>query len=92
MAETTYLWHEIQAWLDVLPYPPTQAKLAKRLGLKSRSGVTDWKFGKTRPTPEHLRALANEMEPVAGRDIYARLLIAVNRDMGYEPPGQRSTG
>jgi transcriptional regulator with XRE-family HTH domain len=82
---TTHLWAEIQAWLDVLPYPPSQARLAKKLGLKSRSGVSDWKFGKARPTPEHLRALADEMEPVAGRDIYDRLYEAVMRDIGYEP-------
>lgn len=84
MSTNTHLWDEIQAWLDVLPYPPSQARLAKRLGL-SRSAVSDWKQGKSRPTPEHLRRLAHEMEPVSGPDIYDRLVLAVTRDLGYLP-------
>lgn len=87
---TTHLWAVIQEWLDQIPYPPSQARLSKKLGLKSRSGVTDWKFGKTRPTPAHLEALAEEMAPVAGPDIYDRLLEAVNRDQGYRPRRRRS--
>jgi len=87
MAETSYLWREIQAWMDVLPYPPTQARLAKRLGL-TRSAMTGWKYGTIKPTPDHLRALADEMAPVAGPDIYNTLLRAVMTDLGYDaaPP------
>jgi transcriptional regulator with XRE-family HTH domain len=87
MSTNTHLWEVIQAWLDVLPYPPSQARLGKRLGL-SRSAVSDWKQGKSRPTPEHLRRLAVEMEPVAGPDIYQRLVDAVVRDLGYIPDGE----
>lgn len=82
--ELTHLWRLVQSWLDVLPYPPSQSRLANRLGV-ARNALTEWKYGKSKPKPEHLRALANEMEPVAGRDIYDRLLEALNRDMGYEP-------
>jgi transcriptional regulator with XRE-family HTH domain len=88
MSETSHLWAVIQAWLDVLPWPPKQAQLAKRLGV-SRQSVTDWKFGTSVPTPEHLKALAEEMAPVAGPDVYDRLLEAMNRDQGFEPRHQR---
>lgn len=85
---TTHLWGEIQAWLDVLPYAPSQAKLAKRIGLNSRNTISEWKYGDSRPTPENLRALADEMAPVIGPDAYARLLAAVARDQGYEVPSK----
>lgn len=81
--QTTYLWAVIQAWLDVLPFPPSQNKLAKNIGVKG-TAVSQWKYGQSRPTPENLRALATAMEPVAGPDIYQRLLAAVNRDLGYD--------
>lgn len=91
MAETSHLWAVIQEWLDLLPYPPSQSKLAKRLGLQ-RNAVSEWKYGTTRPTPDHLRALADEMTPVAGPDVYDRLLVALNRDLGYEPRSDKAVG
>lgn len=85
---TTQLWAVVQAWLDVLPYPPSQNKLAKRVGVAG-TAVSQWKYGQSRPTPENLRALADEMQAVAGTDVYDRLLAALNLDMGYEPPNTR---
>lgn len=86
---TTHLWQVIQDWLDDLPYPPTQNKLARSIGVEG-TAVSQWKWGQSRPTPKNLRALANQMEPVAGPDIYDELLAAVNRDNGYDAP--RRTG
>jgi transcriptional regulator with XRE-family HTH domain len=84
MAEITGLWRVIQEWMDQLPYPPSQRKLAARINVKSPQTISDWKYGVSRPSPEDLRSLADEMEAVAGRDIYQRLLAAVNADMGYQ--------
>lgn len=88
--ETSHLWAVIQGWLDVLPYPPNQTRLAKSIGV-TRNAVSEWKWGTSRPKPVHLRALADAMEPVAGPDIYERLLAAVNRDLGYDVPSERSS-
>lgn len=88
MSTTTHLWAEVQAWLDVLPYPPSQSKLARRLGV-TPNAVSEWKHGDSKPKPENLQALADEMAPVAGPDIYTRLLAALNRDQGYEPDQAR---
>lgn len=87
--QTSHLWAEIQAWIDVLPYPPTQTRLAARLGV-TKNAVSEWKYGISRPTPENLEALADEMSAVAGPDIYPRLLTAVARDLGYDPDRGRS--
>jgi len=83
-SEVSHLWAVIQAWLELLPYPPNQSKLAQRLGV-SRSAVSDWKKGVSSPGAQHLRALAIEMQSVLGPDVYARLLEAVNQDQGYLP-------
>ena len=84
-SEVSHLWTLVQEWLQLLPYPPNQSKLAQRLGV-SRSAVSDWKKGVSSPGARHLRALATEMQSVAGPDVYARLLEAVNQDQGYLPP------
>jgi len=89
-SEVSHLWTVIQEWLELLPYPPNQSKLAERLGV-SRSAVSDWKKGVSSPGAQHLRALATEMQSVAGPDIYARLLEAVNQDQGYLPPSSLRT-
>lgn len=86
--EISNLWRVVQDWLDVLPYPPNQSRLASRLGV-TRNALTEWKYGTSKPRPEHLDALANEMAPVAGPDVYDRLLEAVNLDQGYEPRARR---
>ena len=83
-SEVSHLWAVVQAWLELLPYPPNQSKLAQRLGV-SRSAVSDWKKGVSSPGAQHLRALAIEMQSVLGPDVYARLLEAVNQDQGYLP-------
>ena len=85
MTETTHLWRVIQQWIDLLPFAPSQSKLAESLGL-SRSVISEWKLGKSRPSPDNLKALATQMRFNMGPDIYERLLEAVNRDMGYLPP------
>ena len=83
-SEVSHLWTVVQDWLELLPYPPNQSKIAERLGV-SRSAVSDWKKGVSSPGATHLRALATEMQTVAGPDVYARLLEAVNQDQGYLP-------
>lgn len=72
-----YLWAIIQEWLDSMPYPPSQRKLAARLGVSS-SVVTDWKYGTGFPKPSALEALAAEMGVP-----YERVLDAVLKDRGY---------
>lgn len=84
MAQTTHLWAEIQAWFDVLYEPPSQRKLASNIGVKPNA-ISEWKLGQSKPTPEHLDRLADEMRPVMGPDIDARLQAAVMRDQGYNP-------
>ena len=88
---TTHLWAVIQEWRDQLPYPPSQRRIAARLDV-APNAVSEWKWGISRPSPENLRKLADEMEAVAGRDVYDRLLVALNRDQGYEPRSDRSVG
>lgn len=78
MAEPTgELWAVIQEWIDAQPYPPSQRKLATRIGV-GHSTVTDWKYRRTLPAPEDLRALAIEI-----RVPYERVLDAALRDHGY---------
>jgi transcriptional regulator with XRE-family HTH domain len=89
-SEVSHLWTVVQEWLGLLPYPPSQSRLAQRLGV-SRSAVSDWKKGTSSPAAAHLRALATEMQTVAGPDIYARLLEAVNQDQGYLPAAGHRT-
>ncbi len=81
---TTHLWAVVQDWLDQIPYPPSQNKLAARIGVQG-TAVSQWKYGQSRPTPENLRALADEMQAVAGPDVYDRLREAVVLDLGYDP-------
>jgi transcriptional regulator with XRE-family HTH domain len=74
---TTHLWAVIEEWRDAQLFSVSQAALASKLGV-SRSAMSQWKKGEARPNPEHLRKLAE-----VTRIPYARLLEAVNRDMGY---------
>jgi len=83
-SEVSHLWAVVQEWLELLPYPPNQSKIAQRLGV-SRSAVSDWKKGVSSPGATHLQALATEMQSAFGPDAYARLLHAVNQDQGYLP-------
>lgn len=80
MAELTgALWAVIQEWIDAQPYPPSQRKLASRIGV-GHSTITDWKYCRTFPSPEDLLALAAEI-----RVPYERVLDAALRDGGYRP-------
>lgn len=77
---TGHLWAIVQQWLDAMPYPPSQRKLAARLDV-SPSIVTDWKYGDGLPMPEHLRRLAEEVGVP-----YERVLNAALIDRGYRTP------
>lgn len=83
------LWAIVQEWMDSIPYPPSQRKLASRLGV-SASAVSDWKYGRGFPDPEHLKVLAAEIGVP-----YERVLDAVLRDRGYRidpPDGKQERG
>lgn len=77
---TGHLWALIQEWMDGMLYPPSQRKLAKRLGVAPNT-VTEWKYGDSFPSPEHLKALAAHIGVP-----YARALDAALADRGYDPP------
>jgi transcriptional regulator with XRE-family HTH domain len=72
-----HLWAIVQEWLDSMPYPPSQRKLAARLEV-SPATVSDWKYGVNFPAPDHLRRLAAELGVP-----HERVLDAVLRDQGY---------
>lgn len=80
------LWGLIQDWMDSIPYPPSQRKLAGRLGV-SPSALSDWKYGRTFPGPDALRDLASEIGAP-----YERVLDAALRDHGYRLSDDRSAG
>jgi transcriptional regulator with XRE-family HTH domain len=82
MAEVTNLWKVIQHWMDQQRFPPNQSTLAKAVGVQ-RSAVSDWKTGKSRPSPAHMRALADIMEPTLGPKTYTVLVMAMTADMGF---------
>jgi transcriptional regulator with XRE-family HTH domain len=71
------LWALVQEWMDSIPYPPSQRKLAARLGV-SPSAVSDWKYGEGFPDPDSLHRLAAEIGVP-----YERVLDAVLKDRGY---------
>jgi transcriptional regulator with XRE-family HTH domain len=74
---TTHLWRLVQQWKDVQLFAVKDSQIAQAVGV-SRSAVSQWKQGESRPSPKHLRKLAE-----ATRIPYADLLAAMNRDMGY---------
>lgn len=78
------LWCLVQDWMDSIPYPPSQSKLAARLEV-SKSTMSDWKYGRGFPRPDHLRSLAREIGVP-----YERVLDAALRDRGYreDPPAR----
>ncbi|WP_370291528.1 helix-turn-helix domain-containing protein [Nocardioides sp.] len=80
--KSSRVWQIVEQWLDVVPFPPNQSKIAEHIGV-TRSAVSDWKSGKTRPAPEHLRALGQMMAPQLGPDVHVRLSVALLEDMGY---------
>lgn len=78
---TGHVWALIQAWMDSIPYPPTQNKLAKRLEI-SASTLSDWKYRESFPAdPERIQALADEIGVP-----YERVLDAFLKDHRYRMP------
>ncbi len=75
--QTGQLWRLIQEWMDSIPYPPSQSKLAGRVNV-SRSTMSDWKYCRGFPSPDRLKALAAEIGVP-----YERVLDAALRDRGY---------
>ena len=71
------LWALVQEWMDSIPYPPSQRKLAARIRV-SASAVSDWKYGSGFPEPAALKRLAAEIQVP-----YERVLDAVLKDRGY---------
>lgn len=85
--EPGHLWAIIQEWMDAQPYPPSQRKLAERIGV-GHSTVSDWKYGRTWPAVRDLKALAVELGVP-----YERVLNAALVDHGYrEPPAATTEG
>lgn len=81
------LWHLVQQWMDSIPYPPSQSRLAARLEV-SRSTLTDWKYRRGFPSPDNLKALAREIGVP-----YERVLDAALMDRGYrDVPADRKAG
>lgn len=75
--ETGAVWALIQTWMDGMSYPPSQRKLAERVGV-SPGLVSDWKYKDSMPAPDLVRALADE---IGVR--YERVLDAFLEDHGY---------
>lgn len=82
MENVSHVWRVIDDWLSQVQFRPSQSRLAELVGV-ARSAVSDWKSGKSRPTPEHLLALAQLMEPTVGPGAHDELVMAVVADMGY---------
>lgn len=80
---TGVLWAIIQEWMDAQHYPPSQRKLADRVGV-SASAVSDWKYREGFPNPDALRRLAAEIGVP-----YERVLDAVLIDRGYRERRER---
>lgn len=74
---TGHVWALIQEWMDAMPYPPSQRKLAQRLDV-SPTTVSDWKYGDAFPDPQHMRRLAAELGVP-----YERVLDAFLKDHDY---------
>lgn len=84
MEDLSNVWGLIQDWLDVQEWDISQSALARKLGV-SPSLVSDWKYGHRHPKPDQLARIA-EITGESPR----RLLEALNRDLGYLPPVNRS--
>lgn len=75
-----FLWSVIREWLDADWNPPSQNKLAARVGV-SPSALSDYKYATHMPPPEFLENLAEQI-----RVPYERVLDAVLKDHGYRRP------
>ena len=83
--ETTELWRYIEAWRARQPFSVSQAELARKMGVRP-TALSQWKAGKTRPTPANLRRLST----VTGVS-YEILLDALLIDMGYRQEQRHGT-
>lgn len=80
------LWDIVQAHIDAQKYPPSQAKVAAELGIKSATTLSNWKQSRLKEMPkrEHLWAVAD----LKGASIH-RVLEAALQDAGrYERGGR----
>lgn len=82
--QTSAVWGLIQAWMNSMPYPPSQRKLAERIEV-SPGLISDWKYGESMPSPELVERLARE---IGVR--YEKVLDAFLADHGYllQRPGK----
>jgi transcriptional regulator with XRE-family HTH domain len=78
-AQPGALWALIEQWLDAMSYPPSQARLAERLKI-SDSTMSEWKYGRSFPSAERVKRLADELGVHPDRVIDAVLI-----DRGYRP-------
>lgn len=79
MSRETHLWRVIESWRTSQPWPPSQAKLAREIGV-APTAMSQWKLGQSKPTPKRMRALQ-----AATGIRYRDLLDAILMDMGYLP-------
>lgn len=83
---TGHVWALIQEWMDAMPYPPSQRKLAARLDV-SPTTVSDWKYRESFPIPTLMHRLAAEIGVP-----YERVLDAFLKDHEYREGEQPKGG
>ena len=79
------LWDVIQRHIDSSPYPPSQRKVAQRIGV-SPTTLANWRNPKEMPTHEHIAAIADVTNTP-----YDRVLAAALADTGYDVAADGST-
>lgn len=72
----THVYGVLQRWIDAQKIPPTQAQMARLLGV-SRGTITNWKTG-TVPKPAQVDRIVERTD--IGKQ---ELLTAVLQDQGY---------
>lgn len=79
------LWELVEAHMDSQPYRPSQAAVARKLGMKSPTTLTNWKKGRLTemPSREHLWSVVD----LTGASIH-RVLEAALTDAGYYERGE----
>lgn len=77
MPEQTQLWRLVEAWRRRQRFNVSQSALARDIGV-ARGAISQWKYGESRPSPDHMRALQS-----ATGIRYRDLLDAMLTDMGY---------
>jgi hypothetical protein len=77
---TGEVWRLVQQWMDAIPYPPSQRRLAGRIGV-SPSKLSDWKYCTSWPSADDMHRLASEIGVP-----YETVLHAFLVDHGYRLP------